>query len=108
MTFKNLVGDTLKKTRDLMKVGHSRTPSEGQKQSPVTGALPRRGPAEHVEGLSESGHLGPQREGAWQAGAPVMPAGAGEAGPGCPGLRARPACPTWLRLVSPEAGATHR
>jgi len=46
-----------------MKVGHSCTPSEGQKQSPVTGTFPRRGPAEPVEQLSESGHLGPQKEG---------------------------------------------
>lgn len=46
-----------------MKVGHSCTPSEGQKQSPVTGTFPRRGPAEPVVQLSESGHLGPQKEG---------------------------------------------
>ena len=46
-----------------MEVGHSCTPGEGQKQSPVMGTLPRRGPAEPMERLSESGHLGPQKEG---------------------------------------------
>lgn len=53
MTFKHLVGGRLK-DKGPLKVGHSRDTGEGQKQSPVDGCLPRRGPAEHVEGLSES------------------------------------------------------